>query len=68
MPKVAVVHEWLVDYSGSERVLEQLLKMVPNADLFAVVAYRRWFMMAPDQRRIPQQDGQWAYSCPVFVQ
>ncbi len=39
MLKVAVVHEWLVDYSGSERVLEQLLKMFPNADLFAVVDF-----------------------------
>ncbi len=37
--KVAVVHEWLVDYSGSERMLEQLLKMFPNADLFAVVDF-----------------------------
>lgn len=39
MLKVAVVHEWLVDYSGSERVLEQLLMMFPNADLFAVVDF-----------------------------
>ena len=39
MLKVAVVHEWLVDYSGSERVLEQLLTMFPNADLFAVVDF-----------------------------
>ena len=39
MLKVAVVHEWLVDYSGSERVLEQLLKMFSNADLFAVVDF-----------------------------
>ncbi|MFH0344763.1 MAG: glycosyltransferase [Chromatiales bacterium] len=39
MLKVAVVHEWLVDYSGSERVLEQLLKMFPNADPFAVVDF-----------------------------
>jgi glycosyltransferase involved in cell wall biosynthesis len=37
--RVAVIHEWLVDYSGSERVLEQILNVVPHADLFAVVEF-----------------------------
>lgn len=37
VPKVAIVHEWLVDYSGSERVVEQLLNIFPEADLFALV-------------------------------
>ena len=35
--KVAIVHEWFVDYSGSERVVEQLLNLFPQADLFALV-------------------------------
>ena len=34
--KVAVVHEWLDSYAGSERVVEQLLKVWPQADVFAV--------------------------------
>jgi glycosyltransferase involved in cell wall biosynthesis len=34
--KVALVHEWLDHYAGSERVLEQLLACWPTADLFAV--------------------------------
>ena len=34
--KVAIVHEWLDTYAGSERVLEQLLAEWPQADLFAV--------------------------------
>src|SRR5579871_434439 len=34
--KVAIVHEWLQDYSGSERVLEQFLHLYPAADLFCV--------------------------------
>lgn len=38
-PKVAIVHEWLVDYSGSERVVEQLLQCFPEADLFSVVDF-----------------------------
>lgn len=37
--RVAVVHEWLVDYSGSERVIEQILRVFPHADLFAVVEF-----------------------------
>lgn len=34
--KVAIVHEWLDSYAGSERVVEQLLEIWPEADLFAV--------------------------------
>lgn len=34
--RTAVVHEWLVSYAGSERVLEQILQLLPDADLFAV--------------------------------
>lgn len=37
--KIAIVHEWLVDYSGSERVVEQFLDMFPEADLFSVVDF-----------------------------
>jgi glycosyltransferase involved in cell wall biosynthesis len=37
--KVAFVHEWLVTYAGSERVLEQMLKVYPDADLFCVVDF-----------------------------
>ena len=37
--KVAIVHEWFVNYAGSERVVEQMLKCFPEADLFAVVDF-----------------------------
>ena len=33
--RIAIVHEWLDTYAGSERVLEQLLRVWPEADLFA---------------------------------
>lgn len=46
--KVALVHEWLVDYSGSERLVEQMLEMFPQADLYALVEFLpddlRWFI------------------------
>ena len=38
-PKVAIVHEWLVDHSGSEKVLEQMLHVFPDADLFSMVEF-----------------------------
>ena len=37
--KVAIVCEWLVNYAGSEKVLEQMLNLFPEADLFAVVDF-----------------------------
>jgi glycosyltransferase involved in cell wall biosynthesis len=37
--KVAVVHEWLASYAGSERVVEQILHLYPQADLFSLVDF-----------------------------
>jgi glycosyltransferase involved in cell wall biosynthesis len=34
---VAVVHEWLLDYAGSERVLAQILEVLPQADLYSLI-------------------------------
>lgn len=34
--KTAIVHDWLITYGGAERVLEQMLKVFPEADLFAL--------------------------------
>lgn len=36
-PRIAVVHEWLLDYAGSERVLREILGLYPQADLFALI-------------------------------
>jgi glycosyltransferase involved in cell wall biosynthesis len=43
--KVAIVHEWLDSYAGSERVVEQLLAIWPEADLFAVCDF-----LPPEER------------------
>lgn len=37
--KIAVVHDWLVTYAGAERVLEQVLEVYPDADLFSLVDF-----------------------------
>ena len=35
--RIAIVHEWLTTLAGSERVLDELLALYPEADLFALV-------------------------------
>ena len=35
--KIAVLHDWLEKYAGAEKVLSQILKIYPNADLFTIV-------------------------------
>jgi glycosyltransferase involved in cell wall biosynthesis len=42
--RVLIVHEWLVSWAGSERVLEQLVALAPHADVVVAVA-------TPDMRR-----------------
>ena len=43
--KVAIVHDWLTVYGGAERVLEQILSIVPHADIFTLVDF------VPQQQR-----------------
>jgi glycosyltransferase involved in cell wall biosynthesis len=43
--RVALVHEWLDSYYGSERVVAEILACFPDADLFTLVDF-----MPPDQR------------------
>ncbi len=37
--KVAIVHDWLVVYAGAEKVLEQLINLWPEADIFTLVDF-----------------------------
>jgi len=37
--KVAIVCDWLVTYAGAERVLEQLVNLYPDADIFCLVDF-----------------------------
>lgn len=37
--RVAIVCDWLITYAGAERVLEQLLQLFPEADLFSIVDF-----------------------------
>lgn len=35
--KIAIIHDWLIVYAGAEKVLEQVLKLYPHADIFTIV-------------------------------
>ena len=37
--KIAIVHEWLTTYAGSEKALEQIVGLFPEADIFCVVDF-----------------------------
>lgn len=35
--RIAIVHDWLPVYGGAERVLEQMLEVYPDADVFTLI-------------------------------
>jgi len=37
--KIAIVHEWLTTYAGSEKVLEAMLAEYPQADVFTLIDF-----------------------------
>src|SRR4051812_25934546 len=43
--RVAVIHDWLYTFGGAERVLEQILAVFPNADVFSL------FDVLPEEQR-----------------
>lgn len=47
MSDVALVHEWLTTIAGSERVVEEICGLYPQADLFAVYADPRVVAATP---------------------
>lgn len=45
--KTTIIHEWLVNYAGSERVVESFTNIWPEADVFALVDF-----LNDEQRKI----------------
>jgi len=43
--RVAFVHDWLVTYAGADRLLEEMLNVFPDADIFSLVDF-----LAPGER------------------
>jgi glycosyltransferase involved in cell wall biosynthesis len=51
-PRVAIVHYWLVAMRGGERVIERLLRLFPDADLFTHVLDPRQMSSTINRARI----------------
>lgn len=73
--RVALIHEWFVNYAGSERVVEQMLQCFPQADLFSVVdflpASERGFLMNKPSRtsfiqRLPRAQRSFRQYLPLM--
>ena len=47
--RTAIVHDWLPVYAGAERVLEQMIHVLPEADLFSLIEF-----LPEDQRAFLQ--------------
>lgn len=45
IPKIAIIHEWFINYAGSEKVVQQILKVYPEADLMALLEF-----LPPDKK------------------
>lgn len=37
--KVAIIHDWLTSYAGSEKVLEQMIQIFPEAEIYSLVDF-----------------------------
>ncbi|MBS1103235.1 glycosyltransferase [Gluconobacter sp. Dm-62] len=55
--QVAIVHEWLENWAGSELVIEQLIKCYPDAKIFSVVN----FLSPKDRARLGNREIQTSF-------
>jgi len=39
MKKIAIVHDWFVTFAGAEKVVQQLLQIFPQAELFSLIDF-----------------------------
>ncbi|MFP3515252.1 glycosyltransferase family 4 protein [Pseudomonas sp. SIMBA_077] len=64
MSRIAIVHDWLTTYAGAEKVLEQLLKIYPDADLFSICDFvpeaKRFFLQGRKPTTTFIQNLPWA--------
>jgi glycosyltransferase involved in cell wall biosynthesis len=70
--RVAIVHYWLVNYGGGERVLSGLLDLFPKADLFVLVANEPMLRRFPGHRvttsflqRLPRSHRYYRHMLPL---
>ncbi len=72
--RVAVVHDWLTGMRGGERVLEGILELYPDAELFTLVHAQGSVTARIEDRpihtsflqRLPRSRTHWRYYLPFF--
>ena len=53
--RVAIVHDWFTTFAGSEKVVEQMLAVYPDADLYSLIEF------------LPARDRAWLRGRPVHT-
>ena len=72
--RVAIVHDWLTGYRGGERVLEALLELFPEAELFTLIhtpnklphSLRRNLTHVSYLNRFPKVERYYRYLLPLM--
>jgi len=72
--RVAVIHDWLITYRGGERVLEAILELYPDADIFTLFynpeklpgTITRHKIKASFLNRLPGVEKFYRYLLPFF--
>ena len=73
--KVAIVHEWLTTYAGSDKVLAVMLSIFPDADLFCLIdhlpeserlAFARTKIKASFLQKVPFSKHIYRYLLPLM--
>ncbi len=52
--KIAIVHDYIKEYGGAERVLEELVKIFPKAEIYTTVFLPKY--LGPHRRRFEKYD------------
>ena len=76
--KVAIVHDWFVNYAGSERCVESFTNIFPDADVFSLVDYlnledRKIILKGRNSKtsfiqNLPLSKTKFRYYLPLFPQ
>lgn len=62
-PRIAIVHDWLTFIGGAEKVVIEMLKCFPGADLFVIVDG-----LSPHERKLFQDVSPYTRITPSFIQ
>jgi glycosyltransferase involved in cell wall biosynthesis len=73
-PSVALVHDWLPVYAGAERVLEQMIQVLPDAEIYSLIEFlpddQRGFLQGKSVntsfiQRLPFSESSYRYYLPL---